>query len=88
MVSLPDYVKATGSLLVGVAAAIMTANNFGDGRHFAENGLQGHMPAPNAGSHIAEAASNRMKKFEHEHHVHLCHPQRTWWEWMTGPKKE
>lgn len=86
MVSLPEYMKATGSLLVGVAA-IMTANNFGDWRHFAENGLQGQMSAPNAGSHIAEAASNRMKKFELEHHVHLGHPQRTWWEWMTGLKE-
>ena len=42
-----EYMKATGLLLVGVAA-VMAAYNFGDGHGLARDGLLGHMSVKDA----------------------------------------
>ena len=81
-----EYMKATGSLLAGVAA-VMAVYNIGDGHGLARDGLLGHMSVKNAGKQFGEEAAKSFKKIQHEHEVHLGDRDRTWWRWMSGSKR-
>ena len=78
-----EYVKATGSLLTGVAAVI-AAYKFDDGHGLARDGLLGHMSSKDAGKQFGEEASKSFSKILHEHEVHMGDRHRTWWGWLVG----
>lgn len=63
-----EYMKATGSLLAGVAA-VVAAYNVGDGHGLARDGLLGHMSAKDAGKQFGEEAAKSFEKIQQE----LCY---------------
>lgn len=83
-----EKVIAVGTLLMGVGAVLVGAGAVLGALNLdkiASDGLKGHMSAPDAGNQVGEEAFKALVATQHDHHLHLGNPKRSWVQWFWGP---